>query len=329
MPSFTERSDPQLAVAVPVSSCRCGPDCEAYDPYSVQMCNPDSCPILQIATDGCNQAELLELAGGLRPDIEMSVRAFHMKQALEQIGPNLARLDKYYCLSTVTLPYGLEEINEVDGDERDYRENIRCQIDLGVSAVAASNSCDDSLEGTARRALREYCRIDISADLWASEGQSRLRHRLEVDELPLQFWDSNTKVFVIILPTDAKITESYADEGLLCVKAPEPVAKQRPGAASVNAPTGSHTGHGGRTTEDWQSSQDEFKHLGRLPKPWIYVRSSRDKNVIYYLNTQTKATAAERPLPAGWTKQTSKSTGKTYYYNAALHKSLFDFPPPE
>merc|ERR1719446_144936 len=101
------------------------------------MCDPDTCPIMQLATEGANDDGLQELARRLRPDLEMRVRVFHLKQAIEQIGPDLRSLDGYFCLSAVTLPYGEEDIAAVEGDERDYRQNIRCHIDLGVSAVAA------------------------------------------------------------------------------------------------------------------------------------------------------------------------------------------------
>jgi len=320
-----------LAFAVPVAKCRCGPDCQQYNPMSLSMCNPESCPVMQTACDGTNdQQELFELARRLRPDLEMNVRVFHLKQALDHIGLDLARLEGYYCLSTITLPYSVEDINEVDGDERHYRENIGCQIDMGVSAAGVSKPGDTSLEETARGALREYCGIDIAPPLWVAEGQRRLQSRLEV-EFPVHFWDEDTKVFVIILPSDVA---SVTREQLLCYEPPArsaeaPATKPR----SESAPTGSETGSGGssgvRTTQDWQHNQEEFKHLGKLPKPWIFVRSSRAKDIIYYLNTQTQATTAQRPLPAGWTKQKSKSTGKDYYYHAGMHKSLFDFPPSE
>lgn len=337
VPGFTERREPQLAFAVPVAKCRCGPDCQPFDPMSLSMCNPESCPVMQTACDGTNdQEELFELARRLRPDLEVNVRVFHLKQALDAIGPDLTRLEGYYCLSTITLPYCEEDINSVDGDERHYRENIGCQIDLGVSAVGASKPGDGSPDETARRALREYCCIDIAPPLWATEGQRRLRSRLEVD-LPVEFWDDDTKVFVIILPSDAvSITRGQ----LLCYEPPaaprpaeSPVRKPALEATPVNPPRGSQAASGGssaaRSTQDWQRNQDEFKHLGKLPKPWIFVRSSRNKDIIYYLNTQTQATTSQRPLPVGWTKHKSKSTGKEYYYNASLHKSLFEFPPPE
>merc|ERR1712023_392721 len=101
------------------------------------------------------------------------------------------------------LPYGLDDIKAVDGDERLYRQNERCRIDLGVSAAGAYNKAtDDSLEDTARRALREYCRVDIKPGFWTSEAQRSLRQKLGV-ELPLSFWDRDTEVFVVILPDDA------------------------------------------------------------------------------------------------------------------------------
>lgn len=235
-------------------------------------------------------------------------------------------------MAAITMPYGTDDIKKASGEERDLRENVRCQIDLGVSAAASTEPGDASLEETARRALREHCRVDIAPTLWTREGQSRLRKNLGVD-IPLQFWDCDTKVFVIIMPDDA--ISFTRDDGILCYESAA-IEQRRESAAGarssqdpvkVKTPAGSQDG--AKSVGDWKLCQDEFKHLGRLPKPWIFIRSSRDKDTVYYLNTQTHATQTERPLPAGWTKHTSKSTGKTYYFHAQKRRSMFEIPPPE
>lgn len=295
------------------------------------MCDPDTCPIMQLATEGANDDGLQELARRLRPDLDIRVRVFHLKQAIEQIGPDLRSLDGYFCLCAVTLPYGEEDIAAVEGDERHYRQNIRCHIDLGVSAVAAYHARDASLEETARRALHEYCRVDIMPAFWDAQAQLRIRQQLGID-LPLKFWDSDTKgldtrVFVIILPDDA--VSATGQDGVLRYSTADGTGSQAPARQStaLQEPAGKQSG--GKSVGDWKRCQDEFKHLGKLPKPWIFIRSSRDKDTIYFLNTETQATTMERPLPAGWTKHTSKSTGKTYYFHAQRRQSMFEFPPPE
>ena len=77
------------------------------------------------------------------------------------IGPDLRRLEGYFCLSAVTMPYSNEDINKARGTARDYRENICCQIDLGVSAVGVARAGDVSLQAAARRALRKGCQGDL------------------------------------------------------------------------------------------------------------------------------------------------------------------------
>jgi len=173
--------------------------------------------------------------------------------------------------------------------------------------------------------------VDIAPPLFAAEAQVELRQRLGI-RLPLDFWDGDTKVFVVILPEDA--ISFTREDGALCYEAAAstgssqpPVAKPNPAKVPANVPAGKQDG--GKCVGDWKRCQDEFKHLGKLPKPWIFIRSSRDKEVIYYLNTETQATAVERPLPAGWTKHSSKTTGKTYYFHAKRNASTFEIPPPE
>merc|ERR1712100_919659 len=153
--------------------------------------------------------------------------------------------------------------------------------------------------------------MGIAPRLLAAEAQFGLRQKLGI-HLPLEFWDCETKVFVVILPEDAISTTR--DDGVLYYESaaatgssqPQ-VARPSPAKVDVNVPAGKKDG--GKCVGDWKRSQDEFKHLGKLPKPWIFIRSSRDKDVIYYLNTETQATTTERPLPAGWTKHKSNSTG--------------------
>merc|ERR1719420_2452160 len=57
-------------------------------------------------------------------------------------------------------------------------------------------------EATACRALRESCNVSVASAIFSEEAQFKLRQRLNVD-VPLKFWDSDVKVFVVILPLEA------------------------------------------------------------------------------------------------------------------------------
>jgi len=51
---------------------------------------------------------------------------------------------------------------------------------------------------------------------------------------------------------------------------------------------------GARTTADWLADQDQFSHLPPLPQGWIRVRS-RTTGAIYYCCTETGETTFEEP----------------------------------
>jgi len=316
-PDYSERSDPALMLAIPVGSCKCAAECNRYDPNAIQMCSA-ACPLMSIAEEGVDEG-LYELGRILRPDIEIKVRVYHLKQAIEQIGPDLGRLENYYCLSALTLPFGTKDIKKCQGPERFYREDVRCQLDLGVSAVGVRKS-SETLEDAANRALREACRIQLAPSLFSDDHQGKVRQQLKVD-VPLKLWDGDVKVFIAILSTD--VVSSARQDGVLYFDR----SAARTAGPNGNSQVASASGPRKDVT-DLRKTQDEFRHLGKLPESWIFVRSTKDRNVIYYVNTKTHETRMERPLPEGWTKNTSKSTGKTYYFHAKLKKSMFDFPPP-
>merc|ERR1719367_1012537 len=183
-PDVTERREPQQLLALPCSHC--GPSRARVDASESTMWNRDDCPLLQLATDGIDDT-MYALARRLRPDIFIGVRATHLKQAVEQLGPDVTKLDGYYCLSAVTLPYRQADIAAASGLERSWMEEVRCQIDLGVSAEGVREAEEKSLEDTARRALGEACGLCLGDGLWSEDLQLKLRQRLGVD-VPLKFW---------------------------------------------------------------------------------------------------------------------------------------------
>merc|ERR1719238_56946 len=146
-------------MAIPCASCRCGKFCARFDPMRREMCDATVCPMVHVASEGIDD-DMRELAQRLRPDINVAVRAYHLKQAADQIGPELNRLDGYYCLCSVSLPFSRSDINSSKDWERCYREEIRCQIDVGVTAEAAQKEGENA-EATAKRALGETCGVNL------------------------------------------------------------------------------------------------------------------------------------------------------------------------
>lgn len=318
-PSAVERQDPQQILAIPCVNCRCGPSCARFDPCKREMCEKADCPMLQIGGEGIDDS-MRALAHNLRPDIHVDVRPYHLKQAMEQIGPDLTRLEGYYCLSAVTFPFAREDVAGSRSEwERYWKEEVRCQIDLGVSAEGVHQEGEGSIEDTARRILQETCGVVLSDSIWSEDSQFKFRHNLGID-LPLKFFDGqNTKVFVILIPEGS---ESAPENGLLHFKFSGVVTNSN-GGGKADAAGGLEIG--GKTINQWKQEQDQFKGLPKLPAGWIRIKSRKSEEVYYY-DTRTHKSTFDFPLPEGWTKQTSKSTGKTYYFNAKKRKSMFDIP---
>lgn len=321
-PDMTERHDPQQLLAFPCSACQCANTCMRFDPYKREMCDKQACPMFQLAEGGIG-GDILDLARRQRPDIKVDVRPFHLKQALEQMGPDLSRLEDYYCLSTVSIPFGLEEIEASSEVQRPWMEDIRCQVDLGVSAEGLVEEQDDDLQAAAERALGEACGVCISKSILSEEAQNHIRRQLRVDT-PVKFWDgAEVKVFVVILPRDAV---SSNVSGLMRFSSAPSSLQGGPRGKDPVPQVCAKKNPGDKSLADWQDDQSQFAGLHRLPADWIRVKSRKSTD-IYYFNTRTKTSSFEAPLPHGWTKQKSKSSGKGYYFHAK--RKLSQFKPPE
>lgn len=331
-PDGAVRREPQMLLAVPCSSCRCGPACERFDRNKLQTCNMATCPLNELAAGGIDEG-MLQLAQNLRPDLggRLGIRAYHIKQAMEQLGPDLAQLDDYYVLSAVTLPFGWSTIEANLGERRRTMQDVRCQIDLGATAEGECIEGETSLERTAMRVLGEACGIRMNEPVWEEEVQYRLRKLLSVD-IPLKYWDGPTaKGFVLILPSDLRVSN---EGGLLTFREPSAAAL---GPAQMLAPTGSVVVQGGggdqqqvggRSVAEWKAEQFHlFGHLPKLPMDWIRIKS-RSSGEVYFWNTKTQTPQYDHPLPEGWTKQRSKSSGKVYYFNSEKRQSVY-VPPTE
>lgn len=287
---------------------------------------------------------MVTLARKLRPDIHVGVRVLQIKQAVDKIGPDLLRLEGYYCLCAVQLPHNIESI-EAEGLtdwERHQRRSICNQIDLSPTAQTEHPSTEKP-EVAARLALGETCGIEVSDILWEQKVQAGLRRRLEV-ELTSSFKDANgANVSVLLLPDDAVATKIH---GVLCFseapgadyeakKAPGAKPAATPGAAGAKPAAtpakadGDETQIQGKTIRQWEAEQAaEFSHLPKLPSNWLRVKS-RKTGEVYFFNKRTQEATFDMPesdLPPGWSKQVSKSTGKTYYFNAHTKGSTFERP---
>eukprot|EP00747_Dinoflagellata_sp_TGD_P109217 gnl/TRDRNA2_/TRDRNA2_170611_c0_seq1.p1 gnl/TRDRNA2_/TRDRNA2_170611_c0~~gnl/TRDRNA2_/TRDRNA2_170611_c0_seq1.p1 ORF type:complete len:631 (-),score=110.21 gnl/TRDRNA2_/TRDRNA2_170611_c0_seq1:69-1802(-) len=338
-PGVDQRHNPQQLLAIPCKSCLCHSSCERYDASLREMCDPTVCPLLHDAVDGV-AADVQELGRKMRSDIHVAVRALHLKQAVEQMGGAkiLNSLDGFYCLSAVTVPYSWEDIEASKGWERYRREQVFCQIDLGVTAGGRSAAAEASPEVTAKRHLGSMIGVALSDAVWTEEVQQAVRESLGVPSLPLRFQDgAETTVFIILL-SDSVV--GVVDNGIVwfsdpaeaaAESDPEPDAEEAPivrsqETSAVKKASSDPPKVAEKTIGQWKKEQDtEFAGLPPLPKGWIRIRSRKD-NQIYYFNKLTQESTFEQPLPDGWTKKSSKSTEKTYYYNTKTGKSTFEVP---
>lgn len=279
---------------------------------------------------------VVELAEQLRSDIHVAVRSFHFKEALGNLKADVRKVEHFYVLSAVQVPYGLDDIEKTtDKRERHGKKSIWNQIDLCVTAYDEYTDISViSPELAGYRALGETCGVQISEKILSEERQRVIRDKMGVPKMALKFVDAHgVQVQVVVLPEDAIVD---AVKGLLVFRdadAPKAVAAEAPASKAqaqglAEPQPRAADGTSGKTVAEWAEEQKQFVNELQLPPNWIRIKS-RSTGDIYYLNTATQETTfdfPEPPLPAGWTKQVSKSTGKTYYFNAKLNQSSFVLP---
>lgn len=315
-PDYTQRCVPQQLLALPCS-----------------MCEPNS--LLQIANEGVEPA-MWDLAHNLRPDIHVALRHYHLKYAIEQLGASFLRLEQFFCLASLNVPFGQPEIEEAGTKwEKHWKSQVCNQVDLGIT-VNSYFADEPTADGAARRALGELCGMSVSEGLWSPDVQKGLRRKLGVPDLGLGYKDFNgAAVTLLLLPEDAVISNS---NNLLIFAAAEGADYAAfEGPAGMAKPVGvgarSKAGEGGvsvagKTVAEWEKEQEKYSHLPKLPPHWIRV-TSRSSGDVYFYNKRTKESTFEMPeppLPEGWTKQMSKSTGKVYYFHAKKRMSVFERP---
>jgi len=316
-PDYTQRCVPQQLLALPCS-----------------MCEPNT--LLQVANEGV-EPEMWDLASKLRPDIHLALRAYHLKNAVERLGSSFLRLEQYFCLASISMPFGQDNIEESANKwERHWRSQVCNQIDLGIT-VSSWFPDEPSATGAQRRALGEFCGMTVSEGLWAPEVQKGIRRKHGVPDLGLGYKDVNeTTVTALMLPEDAVISTTNnllifaGAEGVDYATLEAPSALAKPGGLE-DSPQRSKVSEGsvaGKTVAEWEKEQEKYAHLPKLPPHWLRV-TSRSSGDVYFYNKRTKESTFEMPdapLPDGWTKQTSKSTGKTYYFHAKKKLSVFERP---
>lgn len=123
----------------------------------------------------------------------------------------------------------------------------------------------------------------------------------------------------------AALDEAPNPDDLAALPSPKGESSTSGGGASS-----SEASKRGRTAMEWAALQGQFVHLPPLPQGWIRV-ISQSTGRLYYFNMFSGETTFNEPmdLPPGWTQMKSRSTGKVYYWNAALKKSQFERPTAE
>mmetsp|Transcript_56608 Transcript_56608/g.132888 ORF Transcript_56608/g.132888 Transcript_56608/m.132888 type:complete len:452 (+) Transcript_56608:71-1426(+) len=331
-PNPKERQTPQSLLAVP---------CSVADPEGLKT----------LCTGGVEE-ELVGLAQRLRDDIGVSLRVMHMKQVLRSLGGHLLKLQEYFYLVSVHLPFGWNDIKsaQTKAQERE-RKDVWNQIDVCVTARGEVEGSFDSPVEAARGAMGQYCGIEVSDVLWESKVQARLRAHAGAAELPLKTEDAlGAEIFTVVLPEDAVVTKI---KGVLCFS-------EAPGAwylSTSKKPEELKKVHD-KTVREWEAAQNEFSDEPSLPAGWLRIKS-RTTGDVYFFNKSTQQSQFEMPevpvpkkvekeappskpapnrgpagveskkidsLPAGWTQHISKRNGKVYYFHKATNISQYYRP---
>ncbi|CAK9022761.1 Hypothetical protein SCF082_LOCUS15935 [Durusdinium trenchii] len=342
-PSSTEeRTTPQQLLPVPCASCVEG--------------------LARCAAEGVDKG-LRELGQSFRKDISVAVRVAYLKQVMLKLAEEgLKKLEEYFCLASVHLPFDWDSIKEVEGEEARKRRNLWNQIDLCITAQSEAQSPTESVLHNARICLAEHCGLEVSDHLWEEEVQLEMRRKLQVPNLPVRLQDAlGVEVFLLVLPSNATVTFI---NGALCFGEASVLEVAGAGAGADEAPkedAKTQPALQDKTVRQWEALQSsEFAHLPRLPAPWLRVRSRSDGGIYFYNKETRKASFVEprapaphaplappRPapepvatttpvptpaatsnnsLPPGWTQHTSKSNGKVYYFNKEKNVSSYYFP---
>lgn len=276
-PDSTERHKLQQLLAIPCS-----------------LCDPNS--LMAAATMGIDRG-IYQLSRTLRPDIQVSVRAVHLKKAVMQLGADFCRLPGYYCLSAVTVPYSLDDIEASTSEaERRSRRHVWNHIDLRVTSSARYCAGEAFPLDTARRALQESCGVCVSRALWGEQMQRSLRQQLGVDvPLKLQMGPA-AWVVALLLPEDASAT-TY--DGVLHFDQPR-VAPAKVAPAAATAPT-ANVAAATRGTEDGRldplSTVGDLVVLEELPslgEGWLRVQSQLTRQIFLFNEFTFEALVASR-----------------------------------
>mmetsp|Transcript_33287 Transcript_33287/g.75867 ORF Transcript_33287/g.75867 Transcript_33287/m.75867 type:complete len:435 (+) Transcript_33287:50-1354(+) len=293
-------------------------------PVECTAVSPNREQLLAIATEGVDES-VRARAGRLRGDIDPKLRASFLESAVQQLGQDLRRLKDLYLLAGVGVPFSRLDLESHSGWERHWREQVCCQVDVGLTVCGPCEEEDDDLSTAAQRLFSASMGVVVHEMFWSKEVQFALREHLGVN-IPLKIKGPyGAKVFVVIMP-DTAAAIGVRSGLLLFEEVPE--EKEPEPAPAVAAQRASEPGIGGKSIMQWKKEQVQFAHLPKLPPGWIRIRS-RGSGDIYFYNYETKESSYEMPefpLPPGWTQHLSKSTGQTYYFNAEKKESSYKRP---
>lgn len=310
-PDARQRHEPQQLLAIP---------CDMCDPAQLQAA----------AHEGVDE-RVKALAERTREDIHVAVRALHLKRLVSLLAPDILRLEGYYLLASVSIPYGREAIEASETKrERRLREDVWCQIDLCTTA-AGQYADEDSAQSAAQRALGEMCGVSLGGRVWTDEVQLAARNRLGVPLLPFRLMDADgVEVFVLILPEGTEARQSE-QANVLCFDEPRSAPAVRTGAEkrSGNSSTTRDAPANGTAAGHADAIAERMGLRGQgLPPGWERCQS-RTTGKVYFFNRSTQETTytmPEAPLPRGWKRLVSKSNGKPYYFNAGRQLSQYERP---
>lgn len=337
-PSVVEKQNVQQLIAIPC-----------------QMCGIET---LASAATEAFEPSVRELAQKLRPDISVQIRVEALHQVLQELGSDVLRLEGYFCLASVVVPFGWNDIEASQSDEeRHWRHDVCSRIDLLPTASGRHRQGEVSAAVTPSRALRDLCRLTVEASCWDEALQLGLRRQLGVG-FPVRLTaPDGGNVFVLILPDGAGAS---LREGVLCfsqelqvdghAQASAPACELAAAAPSAHVDgmvfrSGFAEPCGGvHLLESLYSSAEPEgcslfgQHWGEgIPQMAVEAAVEAEAQAQCGWAESAVSTdqvgrraepplAAEAPLPEGWTEHYSKTTGRTYYYNTLTDVSTFKRP---
>eukprot|EP00913_Durusdinium_trenchii_P000096 g85.t1 len=245
--------------------------------------------LARCAAEGVDKG-LRELGQSFRKDISVAVRVAYLKQVMLKLAEEgLKKLEEYFCLASVHLPFDWDSIKEVEGEEARKRRNLWNQIDLCITAQSEARSPTESVLHNARICLAEHCGLEASVLEVAGAGAG-------ADEAPKE--DAKTQPALqdkTVRQWEALQSSEFAHLPRL----PAPWLRVR------------SRSDGGIYFYNKETRKASFVEP-RAPAPHAPLAPPRPapEPVATTTPVPTPAATSNNSLPPGWTQHTSKSNGK-------------------